>query len=188
MAFSIGHFELFSKPDPSMTASLVMAAHMKAKANGSFRQLPPDAKPFHEFNELFQLGNASTEQYHPLTKSLSQTMQSDTKAGLKQLLEVDRSVTEGYIAFLSTLEQLTPLFSTTLKEGGRIMLVGSGSSGRIAVDLAAKCGAAFPKQKDQVVGIIAGGDSAMVRARSQLLRAAMMSRLRAHAAARMCHP
>lgn len=150
---------------PPMTASLVKAAHMIAKANGSYRQLPPDAKPFQEFNELFRLGGASTEKYHPLTKSLSQTMQRDTKAGLKLLIEADKSVLEGYIAFLPTLQKNIPVFSKTLKEGGRIILLGAGSSGRIAVDLAAKCAAAFPNQKDQIIGIIAGGDSAMVRAK-----------------------
>jgi N-acetylmuramic acid 6-phosphate (MurNAc-6-P) etherase len=49
--------------------------------------------------------------------------------------------------------------------GGRVFLVGSGSSGRVGIDIAAKCGIKFPTIKKQIEGVIAGGDSALIRAK-----------------------
>jgi hypothetical protein len=40
----------------------------------------------------FQLHTLLTEQRHPLTMDLSATVKSDTVAGLKMLLEVDRDI------------------------------------------------------------------------------------------------
>jgi len=127
--------------------------------------LPPDCLPFEQFETKFSLAGASTEQSHPHTKQLSQTMQKDLVKGLELLLDADEAVAEGLERFLPTLEPAAAEIAERLEKGGRLFLVGSGSSGRVAIDLAAKCGLAYPKAKEQIRGIIAGGDSALIRAK-----------------------
>lgn len=127
--------------------------------------LPAGFTPFEEFAKEFSLGHVSTEQLHPITKQLSQVMHTSIPSGMELLLKVDETVVQGLASFLPSLPTLTPLFADTLKQGGTIFLIGSGSSGRVAIDLAAKCKAAFPRFHAQVEGLIAGGDSAFVRAK-----------------------
>ncbi len=149
------------------TATTLYVPPVALHSTGAFKSaLPPgDYLPYEKFAPLFQLGNASTEQYHPATKNLSQTMRKDLRAGLQQLLAVDESVIGGYRKFVGKMPELATEFVEKLESGGRIIIVGSGTSGRIAKDLAAKCAATFPERKNQVIGVIAGGDSAMVRAK-----------------------
>jgi N-acetylmuramic acid 6-phosphate (MurNAc-6-P) etherase len=100
------------------------------------------------------LSYLSTEQGHPLTHDLSHIMRGDCVEGLRLLHQVDREMLRGFRFFV---HQYLPKLSELLKQSpGRRVLAGSGSSGRIAIDLAAKCG---------VLGVIAGGDSAFIRAR-----------------------
>src|SRR5918999_5353030 len=51
-----------------------------------------------------------------------------------------------------------------LSHGGRLVYIGAGTSGRLGVLDAAECPPTFRSDPSQVVGIIAGGPSAMVRA------------------------
>jgi N-acetylmuramic acid 6-phosphate etherase len=120
---------------------------------------------YEKFRASFELGSSSTEQLHPATMNLSQTMCENTVEGLKQLIQCDESVTEGYRSFISGMSPLIPVFKQSLQSNGRIIILGSGASGRIAKYLAKKCIEAFPKQKAQIIGKIAGGDSAIVRSK-----------------------
>lgn len=125
--------------------------------------LPNGFLPFVEFEKEFALGSTSTEQLHPITKSLSQVMHKSVSEGLGLLLAVDEEAVDGLERFIPSIEALAPLLAEKVGMGGRIFLVGSGSSGRMAVDIAAKCSLAFPQV--DVRGIIAGGDSALIRAK-----------------------
>ncbi|MDR3647135.1 MAG: hypothetical protein P4L22_06350 [Candidatus Babeliales bacterium] len=117
--------------------------------------------PYSEFKQKFQLGSASTEQLHPVTMQLSQTMHKDTIKGLELLLAVDENVINSFQNKIDDISKiLIPAFKKSLQSKGRIFLIGSGSSGRLAIDLAAKANNA-----NQVIGIIAGGDAAVVRAK-----------------------
>ena len=138
-----------------------VAQHNKSNqiASTDLFTLPGGYLPFEEFAQQFSLGRTSTEQIHEKTKTLSQTMQSDIVKGLEMLFDADQAVLVGFEHFIPVIESLAPDIAARMKAGGRIFLVGSGSSGRIAVDIAAKCA------KEQVRGIIAGGDSAMIRAK-----------------------
>ncbi|MFM1871065.1 MAG: N-acetylmuramic acid-6-phosphate etherase, partial [Planctomycetota bacterium] len=51
-----------------------------------------------------------------------------------------------------------------MQQGGRLVYAGAGTSGRLGVLDAAECGPTFSAQPGQVVGLIAGGSSAMLRA------------------------
>ncbi len=125
--------------------------------------LPNGFLPFVEFEKEFALGSTSTEQLHPITKSLSQVMHKSVSEGLGLLLSVDEGSAEGLERFIPSIETLAPLLAEKVRMGGRIFLVGSGSSGRMAVDIAAKTSLVFPQV--DVRGIIAGGDSALIRAK-----------------------
>jgi N-acetylmuramic acid 6-phosphate etherase len=57
------------------------------------------------------------------------------------------------------------LVAAALRAGGRLIYVGAGTSGRLGVLDAAECPPTFRSEPHQVQGIIAGGDSAMFRAR-----------------------
>lgn len=127
--------------------------------------LPAGYLPFEEFARQFSLGGASTEQLHEKTKTLSQTMQSNVIEGLEMLFDADQAVLVGFEQFIPVIEFFAPNLAARMKAGGRIFLVGSGSSGRVAVDIAAKCNLIASSGQDQIRGIIAGGDSAMIRAK-----------------------
>ncbi len=127
--------------------------------------LPPGSMPYPEFASKFALGATSTEKLNPITLSLSQTMHKNVAEGLGLLLDVDEKVVEGLSQFIPTIDTLAPQLAEKLKLGGRIFLVGAGSSGRVGVDIAAKCRAAFSTYGEQVRGIMAGGDSAVIKAK-----------------------
>ena len=128
-------------------------------------KLPDHFIPFEQFQKEFALGETSTEQFNPITRSLSQVMHQNVSQGMELLLKVDEEVAKGLESFIPFVQKLTHPLAEKIGAGGRVFLVGSGSSGRVAVDIAAKCRSAFPLAGDQIHGVIAGGDSAFVRAK-----------------------
>ncbi len=127
--------------------------------------LPVGFLPFVEFSAKFSLGEASTEQAHPVTMKLSEVMQRSTEDGLDLLWQVDQNVIDGLKSFAPIIDAMVPVLTERLGVGGRIFIVGSGSSGRIAFDLAAKCRQNFSLGGDKVIPVIAGGLSAVIRAK-----------------------
>lgn len=125
--------------------------------------VPEGYLPYDEFSSKVDLSNTSTEQRHPLTSDLSQLMQEDTVWGISQLASVDVGVVSGYSKFRSQTTEVEENIAVKLKSGGRVFLIGSGSSGRAAAILAAKLTKLFPDMKDQFIGLVAGGDSAFIR-------------------------
>jgi len=121
--------------------------------------------PYAEFKQKFQLGSSSTEKLHPTTMKLSQSMHKDILNGLELLLSVDEEVIKSFEKKSDDIYHLLiPQLHKSLQLKGRIFLVGAGSSGRIAIDLAAKS-KKHTFYADHIEAIIAGGDSAVVRAR-----------------------
>ena len=119
---------------------------------------------YEEFEKSYQLGNLTTEQSHPITENLSSVMHSSLEEGLRLLNLVDKQVIKGFEQFVkSDLQALSNAFKNTEKRGGRVFLLGSGSSGRVAIDLAAKMKEYKPNSK--VIGVIAGGDTALIKAK-----------------------
>ncbi len=123
--------------------------------------------PFDEFQKMFNLGTTSTEQAHERTKLLSQVAKKDIPKAMKLLLDVDREVVVGLERFFPEIEKHAPVLADRLAKGGRVFFVGSGSSGRVGIDVAAKLIQAFPSFADQVRGVIAGGDSTMIKPREK---------------------
>ena len=143
--------------------SILYISFLAAAEDPFLTALPTGYMPFEEFEKEFTLGTTSTEQLHPITKQLSQVMHSSIPKGMELLLQVDENVIKGLESFIPTITTLAPLIAGKISQGGRVFLVGGGSSGRVAIDIAAKCVAKYPKIKMQ--GVIAGGDAAFIRAK-----------------------
>ncbi len=62
------------------------------------------------------------------------------------------------------IEPIIPLIAERLNEGGRLFYIGAGTSGRLGIVDASECPPTFGVSHDLVIGLIAGGDSAIRKA------------------------
>ena len=76
----------------------------------------------------------------------------------------DKSVPIAVEKVLPEIEQLADKVSGQLKAGGRLFYVGAGTSGRLGIVDASECPPTFGVPHGLVVGLIAGGDTAIRKA------------------------
>jgi N-acetylmuramic acid 6-phosphate etherase len=76
----------------------------------------------------------------------------------------DARTIEAVAAASDAIAEAIRLATESLRAGGRIIYVGAGTSGRLGVLDAAECPPTFNSDPRQVVGLIAGGSAALVRA------------------------
>ncbi len=76
----------------------------------------------------------------------------------------DHTIAQAITPCLPAIAQAIEHIAQSLKNGGRLMYLGAGSSGRIGVLDASECGPTFSAPDGQVVGIIAGGEKALRQA------------------------
>ncbi len=81
---------------------------------------------------------------------------------LQILFEADRTVDEAIARALPEIEKAATEFADTYRRGGRVMYVGSGTSGRLAVADAAELEPTFSVEPGRVFAMIAGGYEALV--------------------------
>ncbi|GIH65101.1 MULTISPECIES: N-acetylmuramic acid 6-phosphate etherase [Microbispora] len=110
-----------------------------------------------------------------MTQSLAAlaTEQSDPRySGIDTLPteEIARLMNAGDAAVPAAVGRAVPAISTAIDaiaarmaDGGRLLYVGAGTSGRLAVLDASECPPTFGTHPDLVQGIIAGGEAALVR-------------------------
>ena len=65
---------------------------------------------------------------------------------------------------IPAIEQAVLLAIQAIRQGGRLIYVGAGTSGRLGVMDAVECGPTF-SATDEIIAIMAGGESAFVRAK-----------------------
>ncbi len=65
---------------------------------------------------------------------------------------------------IPNIAEIIPLIVERLQEGGRLFYMGAGTSGRLGIVDASECPPTFGVSPDLVIGIIAGGDSAIRKA------------------------
>lgn len=75
----------------------------------------------------------------------------------------DKLVAEAVYTQRDVIARTIALAQVALRGGGRLVYVGAGTSGRLGVLDAAECPPTFGSAPEQVVGVIAGGPSALVR-------------------------
>lgn len=83
---------------------------------------------------------------------------------LSSINNEDKSVPQAVEKSLSQIEALVSIIVTKLKEGGRLFYMGAGTSGRLGILDASECPPTFGVSLNLVIGIIAGGDSAIRKA------------------------
>jgi N-acetylmuramic acid 6-phosphate etherase len=76
----------------------------------------------------------------------------------------DQTVANAVAQALPTIEEAIAKTTASLKAGGRIIYMGAGTSGRLGVLDAAECVPTFGVSPETVVGLIAGGEKAMIHA------------------------
>lgn len=76
----------------------------------------------------------------------------------------DQKVALAVAAQLPAIERLIDAIYPKMQEGGRLFYIGAGTSGRLGVVDASECPPTFGVDFNTVVGIIAGGDSAIRKA------------------------
>jgi N-acetylmuramic acid 6-phosphate etherase len=114
-----------------------------------------DRARFEEFARL------ATEQRNPRTMDLDTLPIPEL---LDRINAEDRTVAEAVGRELPWVAQAVERIVASFKAGGRLIYVGAGTSGRLGVLDASECPPTFGSDPDMVVGIIAGGYTAVVRA------------------------
>ena len=102
-----------------------------------------------------------TESYNPRTRLLDRL---STREMLEVISGEDSKVAEVVRGELPYIEKAVELIVEALKEAGRLIYFGAGTSGRLGVLDAAECPPTFGASPKQIVGVIAGGRKALWRA------------------------
>lgn len=108
-----------------------------------------------------ELSSMKTETRNRETLNLDQMSIGEI---LAQMNKEDHGVPVSIKAILPEIEQAVELIVASFKQGGRLIYAGAGTSGRLGVLDAAECVPTFGVSPEMVVGLIAGGEKAMVNA------------------------
>ncbi len=104
------------------------------------------------------LSKLITEQRNPNTQRIDELATLDV---VRLINAEDARVAEAVCANLPTIAALVDAAVAALSNGGRLIYVGAGTSGRLGVLDASECPPTFGVDPRQVVGVIAGGDHAL---------------------------
>ncbi len=83
---------------------------------------------------------------------------------LSSINQEDRTVPKAVELVIPQIESLVNAVVEKLKEGGRLFYIGAGTSGRLGIVDASECPPTFGVSHDLVIGLMAGGDSAIRKA------------------------
>lgn len=101
---------------------------------------------------------------HPAESPNPRSTHLDTlsaEAIVRLMCAEDRTVPDAVLAESIPIAAAIDLIAIRLAAGGRLLLAGAGTSGRLGVLDASECPPTFGVPPEQVVGIIAGGDRAL---------------------------
>ena len=137
------------------------------------------ARHFVEHEREFQLGALPTEQPHPRTVGLAETAQQSMRKGVQRLQRVDQDIPPAaQRAFREeAFQRLRAAITHAVMRRKTVYLSGCGATGRVSLLLEAAwrrfwrrleadaphVAARFPNAREQVHGMITGGDYALVR-------------------------
>jgi N-acetylmuramic acid 6-phosphate etherase len=103
-----------------------------------------------------------TERQNPATERLDTMSAAEL---LRLMSDEDAKVAEAVARVLPAIERGVAAITVRLADGGRLVYLGAGTSGRIAVMEAAEARPTFGVPEGTVIGIIAGGDAAVAHGR-----------------------
>ena len=103
-------------------------------------------------------GHVQTEQRHKRSAKLDAL---DTRSCIELIIDDHRRVPKALEGATRELTELIDGITERVRRGGRLIYVGAGTSGRLGVLDASECPPTFQSEPGQIVGMIAGGDSAL---------------------------
>lgn len=106
-------------------------------------------------------GALISESRNPATMELDKL---STLAMLTCINDEDRKVPDAIRLVLPAVAQAVDLAADALKQGGRLIYLGAGTSGRLGVLDASECPPTFGVPHGMVIGLIAGGPGALLKA------------------------
>ena len=106
------------------------------------------------------LDNLTTEKRNPKTQNLDILKISEF---LKIMNDEDKNVAFAVEKVLPELTKIIEMIINNLKNGGRLIYIGSGTSGRLGLLDAVECPPTFGTT-DEIQGLIAGGERAFIKA------------------------
>jgi len=83
---------------------------------------------------------------------------------LKGINEEDKKIASSIENVIPKIEEAVDAIYSRMEKGGRLFYIGAGTSGRLGIVDASECPPTFGVSHDVVIGIIAGGDSAIRKA------------------------
>ena len=83
---------------------------------------------------------------------------------LQSINKEDKTVPQAVENALPQIEKLVTAVAAQMKNGGRLFYIGAGTSGRLGIVDASECPPTFGIDFERVIGIIAGGDTAIRKA------------------------
>jgi len=110
---------------------------------------------------LIDLTKLTTEQRNPETMNLDQMTPLEL---VETMNREDQKVIEAVNKVLPEVAKVIEWTTEALRTGGRIIYMGAGTSGRLGVLDAVECPPTFGVSPDLVVGLMAGGEKAFVKA------------------------
>ncbi|WP_268967481.1 MULTISPECIES: N-acetylmuramic acid 6-phosphate etherase [Yersinia] len=111
--------------------------------------------------KIMNLGALISESRNPATMDLDKL---STLEMLTRFNDEDRKVPEAIRLVIPAIAQAVDLAAEALKQGGRLIYLGAGTSGRLGVLDASECPPTFGVPHGMVVGLIAGGPGALLKA------------------------
>ncbi|WP_350327540.1 N-acetylmuramic acid 6-phosphate etherase [Pectobacterium aroidearum] len=107
------------------------------------------------------LGKLVSETRNPATMALDQLSTLEMMHAFNQ---EDRKVPEAIAQVLPAIAEAVDLATASLQAGGRLIYLGAGTSGRLGVLDASECPPTFGVPHGLVIGLIAGGPGALLKA------------------------
>ncbi len=118
-------------------------------------------KPANETRRLLEeLQQLVTEQRNDRTRDIDLV---DLETCLQLINDEDQRVPAVVRSQIPNIARAVTLAERSLRAGGRLIYMGAGTSGRLGVLDAAECPPTFGSEPGQVLGLIAGGEAALVR-------------------------
>lgn len=107
------------------------------------------------------LNKMITESRNPASQNIDEL---STEAMLRVINDEDKKVALAVEAIVPQIAQVTEAIAHAFSQGGRLIYCGAGTSGRLGILDASECPPTFGTPRDQVVGLIAGGHTAILQA------------------------
>ncbi len=106
-------------------------------------------------------------EYQKTTEAVSAYQHLEKKSIIELITDInteDKTVALAVEKQLKNISKLVEICVKNLKKGGRIFYIGAGTSGRLGILDASECPPTFGVPDEMVIGLIAGGDTAIRKA------------------------